>query len=100
MRGEQHLYLRQPGYGTSYVVGKLQIEELLAEVALIDGDDFSVKDFFDRFYAAGVIPITLVRWEMTGEKRSGPGPGALRRGAFFGEIGGSGFVALRAAMPV
>ena len=68
VRGEQHLYLRQPGYGTSYVVGKLQIEELLAEVALIDGDDFSVKDFFDRFYAAGVIPITLARWELTGEK--------------------------------
>ncbi len=68
VRGEQSLYLRQPGYGTSYVVGKLQIEELLAEVAIQDGDDFSVKDFFDRFYASGVIPITLVRWEMTGEK--------------------------------
>ena len=68
VRGEQHLYLRQPGYGTSYVVGKLQIEELLAEAALRDGERFSVKDFFDRFYAAGVIPITLVRWELTGEK--------------------------------
>ena len=68
VRGEQHLYLRQPGYGTSYVVGKLQIEALLAEVALQEGDNFSVKDFFDRFYAAGVLPITLVRWEMTGER--------------------------------
>ena len=68
VRGEQSLYLRQPGYGTSYVVGKIQIEELLAEVAVLDGDDFTVKDFFDRFYAAGVIPITLARWEMTGEK--------------------------------
>lgn len=68
VRGEQHLYLRQPGYGTSYVVGKLQIEELLSEVALLEGDGFTVRDFFDRFYAAGVIPITLARWEMTGEK--------------------------------
>ncbi len=68
VRGEQHLYLRQPGYGTSYVVGKLQIEELLAEAALLDGPDFSVKGFFDRFYGAGVIPITLVRWELTGQK--------------------------------
>ncbi len=68
VRGEQHLYLRQPGYGTSYVTGKIQIEELLSEVALMEGEDFTVKDFFDRFYAAGVIPITLVRWEMTGEK--------------------------------
>ena len=68
VRGEQSLYLRQPGYGTSYIIGKVQIEDLMAEVALQDGPDFSVKDFFDRFYAAGVIPITLVRWEMIGEK--------------------------------
>lgn len=68
VRGEQHLYLRQPGYGTSYVVGKIQIEELLSEVALIEGDAFTVRDFFDRFYAAGVIPLTLVRWELTGKK--------------------------------
>ena len=68
VRGEQSLYLRQPGYGTSYIMGKIQIEQLLAEVAVLEGEGFSVKDFFDRFYAAGVIPITLVRWEMTGEK--------------------------------
>ncbi|NNF39449.1 MAG: DUF885 family protein [Gemmatimonadetes bacterium] len=68
VRGEQHLYLRQPGYGTSYVSGKIEIEELLAEVALERGDDFTVKSFFDDFYATGVIPTTLVRWEMTGEK--------------------------------
>ena len=68
VRGEQHLYLRQPGYGTSYVAGKIQIEELLAERALQLGDDFTVKAFFDDFYAAGVIPTTLVRWEMTGER--------------------------------
>lgn len=68
VRGEQHLYLRQPGYGTSYVSGKIQIEELLAEVALLRGDDFTIRDFFDDFYAAGVIPTALVRWELTGEK--------------------------------
>lgn len=68
VRGEQHLYLRQPGYGTSYVAGKVQIEELLAEEALERGSDFTVKDFFDDFYAAGIIPTVLVRWEMTGLK--------------------------------
>lgn len=68
VRGEQHLYLRQPGYGTSYVSGKIQIEELLAEVALERGDAFTVKGFFDDFYAAGVIPTVLVRWQLTGEK--------------------------------
>jgi hypothetical protein len=68
VRGEQQLYLAQPGYGTSYVTGKAQIEDLLAEVALQRGEDFTVMGFFDDFYAAGVIPTVLVRWEMTGEK--------------------------------
>ena len=68
VRNEQHLYLRQPGYGTSYLSGKIQIEELLAERALQVGDDFTIRQFFDEFFAAGVIPITLTRWEMTGER--------------------------------
>ena len=68
VRNEQHLYLQQPGYGTSYLTGKVQIEELMAEWALQQGDAFTVKDFFDRFFAAGVIPVTLVRWEMTGTR--------------------------------
>ena len=68
VRGEQSLYLRQPGYGTSYVTGKIQIEELLGEFAIQEGEEFSVKRFFDAFYDAGVIPIVLTRWEMTGEK--------------------------------
>ncbi|WP_420464157.1 DUF885 family protein [Candidatus Palauibacter sp.] len=68
VRGEQSLYLRQPGYGTSYVTGKVQIEELLAEFAIEEGEDFSVKRFFDAFQDAGVIPIVLTRWEMTGQK--------------------------------
>ena len=67
VRGEQHLYLRQPGYGTSYVTGKIQIEELLSEEALEQGEAFTIRQFFDDFYAAGVIPTVLTRWEMTGE---------------------------------
>ena len=68
VRGEQHLYLRQPGYGTSYVAGKVQIEELVAEYALQLGEAFTIRRFFDDFYAAGVIPTVLARWEMTGER--------------------------------
>ena len=68
MRFEQHLYLRQPGYGTSYLTGKLQIEQLMAEVALERGDAFTVKRFFDDFFDAGVIPLSLVRWELTGNR--------------------------------
>ena len=68
VRGEQSLYLRQPGYGTSYVTGKVQIEELLAEYAIEEGEDYSVRRFFDVFQEAGAIPIVLTRWEMTGQK--------------------------------
>ena len=65
--GEQHFYLTQPGYATSYLVGKHQVEELMAERALQLGDDFTLKGFIDEIHAAGVIPMSLIRWELTGE---------------------------------
>jgi len=67
VRNEQHLYLRQPGYGTSYLTGKVEIEALMGEWALQQGPAFSIQRFFDGFFAAGVIPTVLTRWEMTGE---------------------------------
>jgi len=30
------------------------------------GDDFNLREFLDEFLEAGVIPVSLVRWEMTG----------------------------------
>ena len=41
-------------------------EQLLADRALQLGDRFSLKEFHDQFLAAGMIPISLIRWEMTG----------------------------------
>lgn len=64
---EQQLYLRQPGYGTSYITGKHLIERLIAEVSRQRGEDFNLKSFFEEFNAAGVIPVSLLRWQMTGE---------------------------------
>ena len=66
---EQHLYLRQPGYGTSYVTGKYLLERTLADYAKqIEerGDEFRLKDFFDTLNRIDSIPISLARWEMTG----------------------------------
>jgi uncharacterized protein (DUF885 family) len=60
------LYLRQPGLGLNYYFGKVQLEQLLAEVALKEGRDFDLMRFHDRFIASGIMPITLTRWEMTG----------------------------------
>jgi uncharacterized protein (DUF885 family) len=65
--GEQHLYLQQPGYGTSYVSGKIQIERLLGERARQLGDEFTLKRFMDELNATGVIPVSLIRWELTGQ---------------------------------
>ena len=66
---EQHLYLRQPGYGTSYVTGKYLLERTLADYAKQveeRGEEFRLRDFFDRLNAIDSIPISLGRWEMTG----------------------------------
>ncbi len=65
---EQQLYLQQPGYGTSYLTGKALIEDLIAERALQLGDDFVLKDFMEELFASGVIPVSLIRWEMTGQR--------------------------------
>ena len=65
---EQHLYLRQPGYGTSYITGKYLLEEAMAAYAQkleTEGKQFSLKDFFDRLNSIGNIPIALGTQEMT-----------------------------------
>ncbi len=66
---EQHFYLRQPGYGTSYITGKYLLERTLADYSkqVEDrGEAFRLSDFFDRLNAIDSIPISLARWEMTG----------------------------------
>lgn len=63
---EQHLYLQQPGYGTSYVIGKVEIERLMMERAHQLGDSFTLRRFMDELNGAGVIPVSLIRWELTG----------------------------------
>jgi hypothetical protein len=72
VRGEQHLYLQQPSYGTSYVIGKIQIEGLLAARKRQTGSAFSLKRFMDEFDAVGLIPASLLIWELTGERPDRP----------------------------
>jgi uncharacterized protein (DUF885 family) len=63
--GEQQLYLRQPGYGTSYLVGKMLVDELIAARSQELGNDFSLRRFMDELNATGLIPITLVAKQLT-----------------------------------
>ncbi len=65
---DEDLYLQQPGYGTSYVVGKVHLEKLMADRAEQLGDKFDLKAFFDEFHTYGMIPLSLIRWEMTGRE--------------------------------
>lgn len=60
------IYLTQPGYGTSYVVGKVQIGRLLADRSVQMGDSFTLGKFMDGFLGGGMVPVSLIRWEMTG----------------------------------
>lgn len=64
---EQQLYLEQPGYGTSYLTGKAQIEKLLADRSHQIGESYTLKQFMDEFHASGMIPVSLIRWELTGK---------------------------------
>jgi hypothetical protein len=64
---EQQLYLRQPGYGTSYVTGKHLLEDLMRERAHQLGAEFSLKRYFDDVNGAGLIPVSLIRWQLTGK---------------------------------
>jgi hypothetical protein len=65
---EQELYLRQPFYGSSYLTGKAQIESLLAERHAERGKDFSLKRFYAELFDAGMIPVSLIRWQLTGKR--------------------------------
>ena len=64
--GDMSIYLAQPGYGTSYVVGKVQVERLMADFSRLKGYDLRLRPFLDEFFTKGLIPKSLIRWEMTG----------------------------------
>ena len=66
-RVDAEIYLRRPpGYGISYTVGAFQLHELLADRREQLGRDFDLGAFHDRLMAAGRLPISLIRWELTG----------------------------------
>ena len=66
---EQHLYLRQPGYGTSYITGKYLFENALAEFSRLNENDASanLKSFFSKLINIGSIPMTLFHWEINND---------------------------------
>jgi hypothetical protein len=72
LEGSHHLWyeldttLRGVGHHMLMVVGKVQFMKLIRDRAQQLGNKFNLKAFMDEFLAAGMIPMSLIRWEMTG----------------------------------
>ncbi|UAK24565.1 DUF885 family protein [Sphingomonas nostoxanthinifaciens] len=65
---EQLLYLRQPGYGSSYVTGKLLLDRLIARqkhAAERAGLPFDVRKTFADINAVGILPWPLIEQATT-----------------------------------
>ncbi len=63
---EMETNLRFVGWHMGMVVGKYQLTKLMGERARQLGDKFNLKEFMDAYVQAGIIPFSLIRWEMTG----------------------------------
>ena len=64
---EMQSNIRNPGgFHSNVVTGKAYFMKLFRERAVQLGDDFVIKDFIDEFLSFGIIPMPLIRWEMTG----------------------------------
>ena len=65
---EQLLYLRQPGYGTSYITGKIELDRLISDYAF-DREEkdeaFDLPGFFKTLNASGIAPFSLIEKDMT-----------------------------------
>ena len=71
---EQLLYLRQPGYGPSYVVGKSQLDKMIArashqaeasgdsrvERSSLRGKPFNLQQTFAAIWASGIVPPSII----------------------------------------
>jgi hypothetical protein len=70
---EQLLYLRQPGYGPSYIIGKVQLDDLLAtqsHAADLQRRPLSVGDAMQRIFAAGIVQPALIKREIESARPS------------------------------
>jgi uncharacterized protein (DUF885 family) len=55
-----------PGLAIDYEIGKLQIEHMLAEQRLRQGDKFNLRQFHDYVWSNGNVPLALQQWELLG----------------------------------
>ena len=63
---EMQTNLRYVGWHMGMVIGKLAMNQLIAERIRQQGNDFTYKGFFEEYFAAGIIPMALIQWQLTG----------------------------------
>ena len=63
---EMHTTLLRTGWHSQMIVGKIHFMKLFRDRSQQLGDDFVLREFMDEFYSHGIIPTSLIRWEMTG----------------------------------
>jgi Bacterial protein of unknown function (DUF885) len=64
--GESADFAAAPGLAIDYEIGKLQIEHMLAEQRLQQGDNFKLRQFHDYVWSNGNVPLSLQQWELLG----------------------------------
>ncbi len=69
---EAALFASSPGQAITYQTGKIQITQMLADVRLKQGSDFSLLKFDDFLWSNGNVPIALQRWELLGDASEVP----------------------------
>jgi hypothetical protein len=66
-RVDAGIYIRRPpGYGMTYTIGAMQIQKMLVDRRRQLGDAFSIRDFHDYLMNTGRLPVSLLRYDLTG----------------------------------
>lgn len=63
---EMQTTLCHVGWHMQMVVGKVQFMKIFRDRTQQLGDKFVLREFMDEFLGAGMIPMSLIRWELTG----------------------------------
>jgi uncharacterized protein (DUF885 family) len=65
-RAEASFFAATPGQAISYLIGKVQIQQLLADTQRSQGTRFDLQAFHDFLWKNGNVPIALQRQELLG----------------------------------
>lgn len=67
---EMQTNLRFVGWHMGMVIGKLSMNQLIAQSIRQKGNNFTYKGFFKDFFSSGIIPMSLIEWQLTGNPKS------------------------------